>query len=61
MATQEFLFACSICGKNVDITTCKTDEFGRPVHSFCYATKIARQNKLPPRPTSKQSRPPKVA
>ena len=61
MATQEFLFVCSICGKSVDITTCKTDEFGKPVHGLCYVAKLASQNKLFPRPTPEHLRSPKVA
>ena len=60
MAPQEFSFACSICGNSVDISTCKTDEFGRAVHSVCYTAKLAREKMLP-RPTSKQLRSPKVA
>jgi hypothetical protein len=61
MAAQEFSFVCSICGTSVDITTCATDEFGKAVHSVCYTAKLAREKMLPPRPTSKQLRPPKVA
>jgi hypothetical protein len=47
MAAQEFSFVCSICGKQVDITTCKTDELGKPVHNVCYAEKLADENELP--------------
>lgn len=32
---------CWICGKAVDLKTCKTDEHGSAVHEHCYAAKIA--------------------
>ena len=31
---------CAICGKPVDLTTCKTDADGRAVHSQCINGKI---------------------
>jgi hypothetical protein len=33
--------ACWICGKAIDLNTCKTDEQGLAVHELCYATRIA--------------------
>jgi len=35
------VFACWICGKEVDLKTCKTDEKGLAVHEACYAVRIA--------------------
>jgi len=32
---------CWICGKVVDLKTCKTDEHGNAVHEQCYAAKLA--------------------
>jgi hypothetical protein len=61
MATQEFSFVCSICGKQVDITTCKTDELGKPVHNVCYAAKLAGENELPLGSPAEPSRSPKAA
>jgi hypothetical protein len=61
MVTQEFSFTCSICGESVDITTCKTDELGKPVHNVCYAAKLARENELPLGSPSEPSRSPKAA
>lgn len=29
-------FNCSICEWPVDLKTCKTDDFGKPVHGDCY-------------------------
>ena len=61
MATQEFSFVCTICGKSVDISTCKTDEFGKPVHNVCYAARLAGENGLPLGSSPEQSLSPKVA
>ena len=44
MATQVFSFICSICGKSVDMTSCKADEFGNAVHGPCYAAKLSRES-----------------
>jgi hypothetical protein len=40
---------CSICGKEVPLHDCKTDEQGRAVHEECYARRIKQQ---PPRPNT---------
>ena len=32
---------CWICGKEVDLQNCKTDECGIAVHGDCYALKVA--------------------
>jgi hypothetical protein len=40
---------CSICGKEVPLQDCKTDEQGRAVHEECYARRIKQQ---PPRPNT---------
>ena len=44
MVAQNFSFTCSICGSGVDLSTCKTDEFGKPVHNMCYAAKLALES-----------------
>ena len=31
---------CWICGRAVDLKTCKTDEHGNAVHELCYEAKI---------------------
>ena len=35
---------CWVCGKDVDLTHCKTDEHGSIVHELCYAAKNALAN-----------------
>jgi hypothetical protein len=35
-----FPHLCSICGKPVDLKTCKTDADGRTVHSECINGKV---------------------
>ena len=35
---------CWICGKAVDLKTCKTDGYGNAVHGQCYAAKVASAN-----------------
>lgn len=35
---------CWICGKRVDLETCKTDEYGNAVHEECYAAKMKLEN-----------------
>jgi hypothetical protein len=32
---------CWICGNEVDLTTCYTDEHGAAVHENCYIVKLA--------------------
>ena len=39
------ILACWICGKVVDLKTCKTDEHGLPVHEQCYVARVVA--KLP--------------
>ena len=42
---------CWICGKTVDLNTCKTDERGLAVHEPCYASRtIVNSNR--PEPSS---------
>lgn len=31
---------CAICDRLCELTSCKTDEQGRPVHEHCYASKM---------------------
>lgn len=33
-------YLCWICGKAVDLKTCKTDDHGMAVHEECYALKV---------------------
>ena len=35
---------CWICGKSVDLKTCKIDEHGSAVHEQCHAAKVALKN-----------------
>ena len=41
MLSQHSAQMCWICGKIVDLKTCKTDEHGSAVHECCYAAKMA--------------------
>ena len=41
-------FNCSICNIPVDLRTCKTDGFGRPVHEECYVLREALKNATQP-------------
>lgn len=41
-------FNCSICNMPVDLRTCKTDGFGRPVHEECYVLREALKNATQP-------------
>ncbi|HVI80350.1 MAG TPA: hypothetical protein VM715_19795 [Candidatus Acidoferrum sp.] len=36
---QETSFLCSICFVPINLSQCKTDEGGRPVHAECQATR----------------------
>lgn len=33
--------ACWICGKEINLNNCKTDERGLPVHGECYVAQVA--------------------
>lgn len=44
LPSGRFVCICWICGKNVDLNTCKIDEFGEAVHEECYAARIALEN-----------------
>ena len=33
---------CAICNRPCDLTTCKSDEQGHPVHEHCYATSLKK-------------------
>ena len=33
-------YPCWICGSSVDITLCKIDEYGKPVHASCYVARM---------------------
>ena len=68
MITKEISFICSICGQSVEAIFSKKDEYGKPVHSMCYAAKVARESKLGHKGSvasrhaaSEQPHPPKVA
>jgi hypothetical protein len=37
--------ACWICGRVVDLNTCKTDEHGLAVHDPCYVTRTILKSK----------------
>ena len=54
MVTQNPTHICWLCGKDVDLRTCKIDEHGRPVHEDCYALKLALHagSKKAPQPAS---------
>lgn len=43
---------CSICGKEVSLHDCKTDEQGRAVHEACYAEKIMMMQGISSRPST---------
>ena len=43
---------CWICGKPVDLATCKTDEYGEAVHEACYVARIALENSARKHPAS---------
>jgi len=60
MLNHEICFICAICGESVEVITCVTDEFGKPVHEQCYAEKVARE-KQPPHSSHSEQPPPKVA
>lgn len=33
---------CAICNRPCDLTTCKSDEQGHPVHEHCYTTSLKK-------------------
>lgn len=35
------IHSCWICGNDVPLETCATDELGLPVHGHCYSLKLA--------------------
>jgi hypothetical protein len=37
--------SCAICNKPCELTSCKTDEQGRPVHEYCYYLKVNHEAK----------------
>lgn len=41
---NSLIHMCWVCGKDVDLKHCKTDEHGNIVHEPCYAAKIALAN-----------------
>lgn len=44
--------ACWICGGQVDLTKCKVDELGLPVHELCYVDKTVLKSGPGSRPGS---------
>lgn len=53
--------ACWICGKQVDLTNCKVDEHGLPVHEPCYVAKMVVKSRpdsqVKPEPSTKNNSP----
>jgi hypothetical protein len=41
-------YACWICGKLIDLTNCKTDEHGLPVHGDCYVLRTLLKSRGEP-------------
>ena len=54
MVTENPTHICWLCGKDVDLGTCKIDEHGSAVHEACYALKLAFHagSKKVPQPAS---------
>ena len=44
LPSGRFVCLCWICGKNVDLNTCKIDEYGEAVHQPCYAARLALES-----------------
>ena len=44
MVTQS-IHRCWLCGKDVDISTCKIDEYGEAVHAACYMVRLALEDR----------------
>ena len=40
---EEKSFLCSICFKPIDLSQCKANERGRPVHEDCYTRMLLHQ------------------
>ena len=43
MVTQSIPL-CWLCGKDVDLRTCKIDEYGEAVHEACYTVRLALES-----------------
>jgi hypothetical protein len=43
LPNPESLHLCSICGKPLDLETCKADANGRAVHSKCIVGKLTTE------------------
>ena len=41
LPSGRFVCICWICGQNVDLNNCNTDEDGGAVHEACYSLKMA--------------------
>ena len=41
LPSGRFVGICWICAKNVDLNSCKIDEYGEAVHEACYVARIA--------------------
>jgi len=41
-------YPCRICGEEVSLEACKTDDHGRVVHELCYALRLAVNTKAVP-------------
>jgi hypothetical protein len=39
---------CAICNEPVELDTAKTDQYGKPVHEYCYARWIRLKEITPP-------------
>ena len=48
-------FLCSICFGNINLSQCKTDDRGRPVHEDCYARMLMHQHLPLKRPVKKSA------
>ena len=46
MVIEKPTHLCWMCGKRVDVETCKTDEQGKAVHEACYAARLALERRL---------------
>ena len=55
MSNQRPIPLCWLCGKSVDVTACKTDEYGKAVHEACYAVRIALEASSRKEPVSMKS------
>ena len=39
---QTHSVSCAVCGKPVDLQTCKVDEDGTAIHDACYFERVSR-------------------